>query len=438
MIKTNAGKLTFFLAATVAGFGLPSAQTEKKLIDKVVAVVEDDAIFQSDIEQTLKQFLVQKGKPGFSPGERATLERQALDELVNARLVLAKARRLGIDVSFDEVEKAVDQAIDENRKTLGGDAPFQKQLDAEGLSVDDLRRLYREQLRNRMLVDRVLASEISRGSLRITDRDLLEAYKARKDELPMRPAVVHLHTVYLSLESSANAKAVAKKRIEELHRRIVAGEDFAKVAEEHSEDPSAQRGGSLGSLKLTDLSDKKFAETAGALAVGEVSPPVQTGYGFHVIQVTGADSTTQEVSVRHILIRIKPGDDDIQTVFAKANKIHGMLVGGAAFDSTAILYSDDEATASKGGDLGWLRVQDLPEFFQDVLESMNPGDISQVLREPNGFRIVKLVEREAERPFEFAEVKDDVRKIVEQEKMATAYDTYLATLRDEFYVEIRN
>ena len=69
---------------------------------------------------------------------------------------------------------------------------------------------------------------------------------------------------------------------------------------------------------------------------------------------------------------------------------------------------------------------------------MNPGDISQVLREPNGFRIVKLVEREAERPFEFAEVKDDVRKIVEQEKMATAYDTYLATLRDEFYVEIRN
>ncbi len=427
--------MAVLVSILVAAVWLSPAGAKRELVDKVVAVVEDDAIFQSDIEQTLKQFLVQRGLTNLPPSERGTLEQQALEELINAKLVLAKARRLNIEVSFDEVEKAVDRAIEENEQTLGGEAAFQRQLAAEGLSMDELRRLYREQLRNRMLVDRVLASEISRGSLRVTDQDVLDAYEKKKAELPPRPAVVHLRTIYVALESSENAKTEARGRIEELHRRVVAGEDFAGIAKENSEDPSAKNGGSLGMLKLADLNDRTFADAAAGLSIGEISPPVLTSHGFHVIQVTAADSTTGEVALRHILVRIKPGDEDIQMVFAKANDLREKLAEGAPFDSTAMLYSDDEATAPKGGDLGWLRIDDLPEFFRDVLETMNPGDISQVLREPVGFRIVKLVEREGERPFEFAEVKDEMRNMVEKEKMATAYDTYLAGLRSEFYVE---
>ncbi|MFQ5512531.1 MAG: peptidylprolyl isomerase [Candidatus Krumholzibacteriia bacterium] len=436
-MKTKAYRTIILLAAVAAAGWVSHAGAEKKLVDRVVAVVEDNAIFQSDIEQTIKQFLVQRGKTSLQASERATLEQQALDELIDAKLVLAKARRLGIEVTFDEVERAVEKAIEENKRTLGGDDAFRRQLEAEKLSIDELKRLYREQLSNRMLVDRVLAREISRGSLKVTEDDLLAAYEKKKHELPIRPPVVHLQTVYIALESSENARAQAKKKIEELHARLLAGDDFAEVAEEQSEDPSAKRGGSLGTLKLADLSDRKFAAAAAALSVGEISPPVLTSYGYHLIQVTGADSTVGEVSLRHILVRIKPGEDDIQAVFARAKEVYRQLVEGAPFDSIAMRYSDDEPTAPLGGDLGWLRVKDLPEFFQEVLKTMKPGDMSQVLREPTGFRIVRLIEREEGRPFEFAEVREEIRKMVESEKMTTAYDTYLAGLRGEFYVETR-
>ena len=100
-------------------------------------------------------------------------------------------------------------------------------------------------------------------------------------------------------------------------------------------------------------------------------------------------------------------------------------------------YSEDPATAPSGGDLGWLRVADLPEFFRDVLADMNEGDISHVLREPTGFRIVKLLGNENESPYRYEEVEEELRKMAEQEKTASLYDDYLARLRDEFYVDVR-
>jgi peptidyl-prolyl cis-trans isomerase SurA len=340
-------------------------------------------------------------------------------------------------VSFSEIEKHVDQTIEENKRNLGGEAAFVRALETEGLTLSELKQFIREQIRNRMLVERVLASEIDRGSLQISDTELILLYEQRKSTLPMRPAVVHLRTIYISMESSQSAQAQAKARIDSVYRRVLAGDEFEGLAREYSEDPSAKNGGALGSLKISDLSDPEFAGTAGQLSIGEVSEPVLTSYGYHLIKMTGADPANDEVELSHILIKIKPGDDDIQDVFKHANSVHDMLVAGAPFDSTAIRYSDDKATAEAGGDLGWLRVADLPEFFRDVLTGLNKGDISPVLREPAGFRIVQLVDSEDERPYEYEEVADDLRKLAEQEKLASAYEGYLTGLRNEFYVDVR-
>lgn len=410
---------------------------EKVLVDRVVAVVEDNAIFQSEINQTVKQIILQRGMTDVEPSERSALEKEVLEELINSRLILAKSARLGIEVSFSEIEKLVDQALEENKKTLGGEEAFKRQLQAEGLTIDGLKQLYREQYRNRMLVERVLARDMNRGSIRVNDADLRTLYDERKDNLPLRPAVVHLRTIYFALDSSENARAVARAKIDSLYRRVMVGEDFADLAREYSEDPSAKNGGSLGSLSLDDLSDRAFAKAAGELAVGEVSEPVMTAYGYHLIKVTGADSTTGEVNLSHILMTVKPVDEDIQGVFKRAGDVHAMLLAGAPFDSTAIRYSEDPATARLGGDLGWLRIGDLPEFFRDVLNTMSVGDISQVLREPTGFRIVKLLEAESERPYSYGEVQEELRKIAEQEKRAAAYDEYLKGLRNEFYIDVR-
>jgi peptidyl-prolyl cis-trans isomerase SurA len=413
------------------------AHGETVPVDSIVAVVEDSAIFRSEVNQALKQIVLQRGIKDPSQAERAAMEEQVLLDLINSKLIVAKAGRLGLEVSFSEIEKHVDQTIEENKRNLGGEAAFVRALETEGLTLSERKQFIREQIRNRMLVERVLASEIDRGSLQISDAELILLYEQRKSTLPMRPAVVHLRTIYISMESSQSAQAQAKARIDSVYRRVLAGDEFEGLAREYSEDPSAKNGGALGSLKISDLSDPEFAGTAGQLSIGEVSEPVLTSYGYHLIKMTGADPANDEVELSHILIKIKPGDDDIQDVFKHANSVHDMLVAGAPFDSTAIRYSDDKATAEAGGDLGWLRVADLPEFFRDVLTGLNKGDISPVLREPAGFRIVQLVDSEDERPYEYEEVADDLRKLAEQEKLASAYEGYLTGLRNEFYVDVR-
>jgi parvulin-like peptidyl-prolyl isomerase len=104
----------------------------------------------------------------------------------------------------------------------------------------------------------------------------------------------------------------------------------------------------------------------------------------------------------------------------------------------AIRYSTDDATAPEGGDLGWLRVRDLPDFFRDVLKDMKVGNFSPVLREPSGFRIVKLLEYEGARPYTFAEVREELRQVLVQDKMEETYDSYLEGLKSEFYVDLRS
>jgi peptidyl-prolyl cis-trans isomerase SurA len=415
-----------------------NARAQQQIVDRVVAVVEDDAILQSDVDRAVAQYLLQTGATNPTQEQREELAKEALNELINNKLVVVKASELGISVSFSEVEDAVDRAIEENKQAMGGEEAFRRQLEAENLTMDSLRRLYREQIQNRMLVERVLAGQIDRSEIQISDEELRTAYEEKKSQLPTRPAVVHLATIFVGLDSSAGARDAAKAQIDEIHRRILAGEDFGELAKEFSEDPSAEAGGKLGKLKLSDLSNRAFADAAAALEVGEVSDPVLTPYGYHIIQVNGKDESTGEVDLSHILVRIKAGDTDIDDVFKLANEVHDKLVAGEPFDSMAVKYSTDTNTASQGGDLGWLRAEDLPEFFQDVLKEMSPGEISPVLREPSGFRIVKLLEREQARPYDFEEVRDELQNLLEQEKMASMYDGYLETLRGEFYVEVRD
>jgi len=119
------------------------ARSQGVLVDKIVAVVEDDAIFQSDVDQTVKQLMLVRGEAGLAGTNRTQLEKEALTELINNKLVIAKANSLGISVSFSEVEKAVDRAIEENKNSLGGEQAFNRQLEAEGLTLESLKKIYR-------------------------------------------------------------------------------------------------------------------------------------------------------------------------------------------------------------------------------------------------------------------------------------------------------
>ncbi len=427
-----------FAAGMIAALAIAAgAHAERRVIDRIVAVVDDEAIFESDVQQAVRQGLVQRGQTNVTDAERKQLYDDALEVLVNDRLVIAQASRLGIDVPFADVEAEVNKAIDENRQVLGGDEEFNKQLATEGLTMDDLKKMYRVQIKNRMLVERVLRRDMERQRGEATEEDLRALFEERKGELPPRPEVAHLQTIFIGFETSSGASNASRTKIEALRARIEGGEDFAEVAKKESEDPSGALGGDLGFLHAKDLREPAFANAVGSLKVGELSQPVLTVYGYHLIQVTEERKNTGEVRVRHILVRAQPSDSDIDEVFKTASYVREEINRGVPFDSLAGRYNTDPA-AGQSGDLGWVRVAELPEFFRDVLKDLKPGDVSQVLRESAGFRIVKLLEREEARPYEFAEVRDDLKRLYEQERFGKTYDEYLADLRKKFRVEIRS
>jgi peptidyl-prolyl cis-trans isomerase SurA len=408
-----------------------------QIIDRILAVVEDEAIFESDVDQAVRQYFFQQGKTSVTPAERDEVFNQALENLINDKLVIAQAGRLGIDVPFADVEAQVKKAIDDNSKQLGGEEAFNQQLEAEGLTMDELKKLYRTQIRNRMLVERVLQKDMAKERKDPSTEDLRKFYDDNKDRFPLRPEVAHLKTIFIGFDTSSGSTGEAKKKIDALRARIVAGEKFEDVAKAESDDPSSAVGGDLGFVKPEDLREPNFAKAATTLPVGELSEPVLTVYGYHLIEVTEKRPETGEVHLRHILVRSEPTDKDVAEVFGTANKIHADLVAGVPFDSLAARYNTDPA-ADKHGDLGWLRVSELPEFFRDVLSNLKAGEISQVTRESTGFRIVELVERDPERPYEYSEIKDELKQYYQQQSFGASYDQYVKDLRKKFSVEMRN
>jgi len=435
MSRQGMTRVALVLAVSaLAASGSPRA--EREVIDRIVAVVEDEAVFESDVDQAVRQYLFQQGKTSVTPAERDTLFRDALDNLINDRLVIAQAGRLGIDVPFADVEAQVNKAIDENKRMIGGEEAFERQLETEGLTADELKRMYRVQIRNRMLVERVLQKDMTRQRGAVSDEELKKFYDEHRDRVPQRPEVVHLKTIFIGFETASDATSAAREKIVALRVRIIEGADFGDVAKAESEDASAALGGDLGFLRPQDLREPALAAAATSLDLGQVSEPVFTVYGFHLVQITDRRPESGEVRMRHILVRAVPSEADVQKVFAGANSIYEDIRKGESFDSLAARYNTDPA-ATRNGDLGWLRVAELPEFFRDVLAGLKPGDVSQVMRETAGFRIVKLIERDAARPYEFSEIKDDIKRLYDQQMFSKTYDDYIADLRKRFPVEMR-
>jgi peptidyl-prolyl cis-trans isomerase SurA len=424
------------LAVFLAALSVPDgAAAERELIDRIVAVVEDEAIFESDVQMLITQMMFQQGRTSMTDAELAEVYNRILEEMINDKLVIAQASRLDVDIPFEVVEERVNKAIEDNKRALGGEVVFESQLEREGFTMESLKALYRQQIRNRMLVEEVLRMEVDRGALEIGEQELRDFYEEKKDEFPLRPAVVNLKTIFVGFESSEQVQVDARAKIADIREQAMSGESFSDLAKRYSEDPSGPLGGDLGFVKPEDLADENFANAAATLGIGEISEPIQTAYGYHILQVTERNPDTGEARLRHILIRMTANEEDIQSLYANATDIRRRIDEGESFEELADQYSTDP-NAGEGGDLGWLRVEDLPEFFQDVLSGMKPGDVSQVLRESAGFRIVKMVDRQPPRPYEFEEIRGELQRLYEADKMEDLYKTYVKDLRDRFHVKV--
>jgi peptidyl-prolyl cis-trans isomerase SurA len=420
---------TLFFAFALTGLFATSAQAYE--LDRIVAVVDQDVIVASEMDQEITLILAQIRERGTRLPPRAAIERQVLERMINKRLQLQAAKRLGIQVDDTTLARAIGNIAEKNNLTLG---ELRDTLEAEGISF----AAFREDTREKIILARLRAQEVV-NRITVTDREVQHFLESNLAQSSGR-SEVHLQHILVALPEGASPEQSrsAKEKAEQLVDKLRAGADFAELALIHSDGRQALEGGDLGWMKLTEV-PSLAAEAARSLEAGGVSDPIRSSSGFHVIRVAeikgGERQLITQTHARHILIKTNELVSD-QEARARLAQLRHRLIGGDAFADLARSHSEDTGSAIKGGDLGWVNPGDTVPSFEQEMDSLQPNDISQPFQTPFGWHILQVLERRRHDNTEQM-LKTKAQEKIRNRKADEATDLWLRRLRDEAYVEIR-
>jgi peptidyl-prolyl cis-trans isomerase SurA len=397
-------------------------------IDRIVAVVEDDVILQSELNDAVAAIQQQyANQPGQLP-PIDVLRRQVLDRLVLMKLQLQRADDQGIRVSDSDVDQAVQAVAAQNKMTPD---QLRAAVEQSGMSY----AAYRQQLHDQLVVQK-LHENVVRSSVSVTDSEINNllsspSYKAGE---------VHLAHIQVSIPSGASAADIqaAQKKAEQALAAIKGGMPFKAAAIRFSDAPDALDGGDLGWRRIDEV-PPAFVDTISSLKPGEVSGILHGPTGFHILQLIDqraqAKQMVTEFHARQILIR--PTELLSQTqAQQKAQDIYNRVVDKHEdFAKLAKQYSNDDTTANNGGDMGWFQQGEWGTLIGQKLADMKDGEIAQPFQSEAGWHVLqRLGTRNSDMTSEIA--RNQARQAIGNRKADQAYDDFLRDLRSSSYVKI--
>jgi len=418
-------------------------------LDGIAAVVNNEIVLESDVEEQLGLFLAQtRLRPDSALAD--TLRRQVLEQIIDDKLVVAEARRQNLTVSEAEIKRQLDQAIAQKKEEMGGEAAFVEQLKIENLTESKLRERYRAEIERLSLRNRLLERMFPRKAVPAAEAETY--FKAHADKFPKFPAELRLAVIQIPPMPDSSEDAKGRAAVLAARRRIVAGEKFAKVAAEVSQDPSSKNsGGDLGFFAQGTM-DPSLEAAAFTVKLNTLSEPVRTPYGWHILEtlerdtlkaVGGRDSLGRdgkpllEAHVRHILVRVMVDDDDVERARKLADRVHGEARKGTDFATLARRYSKYAGPQSEGGDLGFISMARLQPEIRAGLDTLEIGQVSEVLTNQLGFNIFKLLDRHPERPYTLEEIRDELPMAVADIQSREKYEDWVKGLRTKAQIQYR-
>jgi len=438
----RAARLTLVALAVAAGAPRRAeAQGERasaRPVDRIVAIVGSKPILASQVEEQPVLAQAQGLKMPTDSAGRDAVRRQVLSQMVDEELIVQQAERdTTIKVTDQEVQDQVEQTVQNVRKQFGSTADFQAQLRAaQFLSEEEWRRWLADQQRRAILQQRLLDQLRQKGKLRPippTDAQLRQFWEENKARQPKRPAAISFRQIVIAPQPDSAAKARARQLAESLVVVLRHGAKFADVAKQFSADSaSREQGGELGWFRR-GVMVKEFEDVAFRLRPGDISDPVPTDFGYHIIQVERVQPA--EVLARHVLITPTISAAQIALARRAADSVHDALLRGASFDSLARRYGDPE----EGKVVPDLPLSQLPPDYQRAIGSDSvPGlkpvfEIGADSKRPK-FVVFELTKRLPEGELSFDEVKDRIRESLGQQ---LTVQHYLDTLRRTTYVDLR-
>jgi peptidyl-prolyl cis-trans isomerase SurA len=398
-------------------------------LDKIVAVVDDAVILQSELERTTESILKQLQSRGGEMPPMEVVRRQVIERLIRQRLQLSRAEQTGIVISDDEVDAAVQRIAAQNNLDV---AQLRQSLIRDGFNFEEFRKSLREELQVQRLRSRFVQSRVG---VTDTEVDIFLASDA------MKAGEVRLAHILIGLPESASPEQVEAARVkaDKVYDEIQAGLPFADAAIRYSESQQALEGGDLG-WRRYDQIPSAFTELVAGMKKNEVSRPIRGPNGFHMIHFADSRAESRvvvkEFHARHIVIKpseLLSEDKARERIEALRKRI---VEDNADFAELAKQYSEDNNTANLGGDMGWFQLGDYGSAIERNIGRLQDGEVSQPFRTELGFHILR---REGEREMDRTEEvrRNQARETLVERKAEEEYENFVRQMRSEAYIENR-
>jgi len=415
-------------------FFLVFSRDTDKQIDGIAAIVEKHIVLKSDLLQMINMAALQnKIDPTTNPEKFKELEVSILQSMVDQKIMLEMAAADSIQVEEKEVTQALEQQVQMFIAQAGGEKNAELAL---GQSLRDFKREFWYDMQDRLISEKYQQQLI--GSISITKTDVIKFFKIYKDSLPNIPMRAKIRHILISVKPNQKSKQTTIKLLEKIKDQIKKGQNFSDLAKKHSQDPgSKNNGGSLGWVNRGSLV-KNFEALAFTSAVGNVVGPIETEFGFHILETL--EKQGDKIKVRHILIIPEITNDDNERSYNFAMSLKNDSIKTLDnFKSMVLHHTNDEITKKIGGDLGWIDPQNytVPEIGQ-AIKYLNVNSCSPPINSPLGFHLLWVENiKKGGRPNK----KDhwpEIEEMALNKKKMIWYQEWVENARKQFYVEIKS
>ena len=427
-------------ALTFSGMPIAQAQPNGQTrpsdvveVDRIVAVVNSDAITLFELRSRTEQAIAQLRGRNVTPPPREDFERQVLERMIYEKVQLQHAEETQMRIDDRMLEAALGRIAESNNMNA---TQLRSAVERDGIPWPR----FREDIRKEIILSRLRDREVE-SRVVVTDGEI-DNYLANPERKADQREEFNVSHILLRVPEGASPETLMrlKARADAAMEQLAKGEDFARVAASYSDAPDALSGGSLGWRPLDRL-PQLFADMLPNLKPGQVSEVMRSPAGFHIMKLVekrggagASDARVSQTRARHILIKTSEVVNDAEAR-RRLTGIKERLDNGGDFEELARSNSQD-LSAAKGGDLGWLYPGDTVPEFEKVMNALEPGKVSEPVQSPFGWHLIQVVERRVE-DVSTERQRAAARLALRERKAEEVYQDWVRQLRDRAYVEIR-
>ena len=417
--------------ATVRGAGVGTGQ---QAADYIVAVVNSEPITNTEVRAKLVRAEQQLTQQGAALPPRGELARQVMERLIGDKAQLQLARTSGLRVEENAVENAVLGVARQNQISV---EELRRRLVVDGISYNQ----FRSELRDEIMISRLRQRELD-SRVTVTEQNIDQFLREQQESTAQSAPEINLAQILVAVPENATPQQVAALQAKAVQAadRAKAGTDFGVLANEISDSPTRATGGQMG-LRSAERYPPLFLEAAKNLPVGGIAGPVRSGAGFHVLKMVEKKQAgmpgmnVTQTRARHILLRITPVLSE-RAAREKLVDIKKRIAGGQSDFATLARETSEDASAKEGGDLGWASPGTFVPEFEQVMNSLAPGQISEPLTSRFGVHLIQVVERR-DTELSKREQREMARNALREIKQEEAYTLWAQEVRGRAYVEYR-